>query len=158
MDEDKDVQSLCASIGFVVVNWALAEQSLDMFISVIYNKCGGNTVVRQMPHSFQRKVEFLRKAFRKLIVLQEYAGEGNQLLDRMQALSQKRHDLVHGVVVSIDLVNGVFPIDKLDYTAQGHIFRQIAFDPKAFPQLAQDLLDLGRDLPRFGKVLSDRFE
>lgn len=149
-----DFSSLCTAIGFVVVNWALAEQSLDFTVDTIYNKCAGNTFEKQLPRSFQRKVEFLRKAFRTSVALQVYAEEGNKLLDRMEPLAQQRHDLVHGVVVSIDSVNGKFPIDKLDYKAQEYIMRRIEFDPTTFDDLTQKLLDLGGDLARFGTALS----
>lgn len=157
-EETDDFRSLCTSIGFVVVNWALAEQSLDFMVETIYNKCAGNTLEKQLPRAFQRKVEFLRKAFRTSVALQVYAEEGNKLLDRMVPLAQQRHDLVHGVVVSIESVNGKFPIDKLDYQAQEHIMRRIEFAPNTFDNLTQELLNLGTDLTRFGTSLVQRFQ
>jgi len=157
-EETDEFRSLCAAIGFVVVNWALAEQSLDFMVETIYNKCAGNTIEEQLPHSFQRKVKFLRKAFRTRVALQIYAEDGNKLLNCMVPLAQQRHDLVHGVVVSIESVNGRFPIDKLDYQAQEHIMRRIDFDPNAFDGLVQELLNLGRDLTRFGTALAQRFQ
>ena len=157
-EEVDDFKSLCAAIGFVVVNWALAEQSLDFTVETIYNKCPGNTIEKQLPHSFQRKVKFLRKAFRTSVALQVYAEDGNKLLDRMVPLAQQRHDFVHGVVVSIESVNGRFPIDKLDYQAQEYIMRRIEFDQNTFDGLAQELLNLGRDLTIFGTSLIQRFQ
>jgi hypothetical protein len=153
-----DFRSLCASIGFVVVNWALAEQSLDFTVETIYTQCAGHTIEKQLPRAFQRKVEFLRKAFRTSAALHVYVEDGNNLLDRMVLLSKKRHDLVHGVVVSIESVNGRFPIDKLDYKAQEHIIRRIEFDPNTFDVLVDDLLKLGKDLTRFGTALAKRFQ
>lgn len=157
-EEIDDFRSLCAAIGFVVVNWALAEQSLDFTVETIYNKCAGNTFEKQLPRSFQRKVKFLRKAFRTSVALHVYAEDGNKLLDRMVPLAQQRHDLVHGVVVSIETVNGRFPIDKLDYQAQEHIMRRIEFDPNTFDGLTQELLNLGKDLTFFGTALAQRFQ
>ena len=90
--------------------------------------------------------------------LHVYAEDGNKLLDRMVPLAQQRHDLVHGVVVSIQSVNGRFPIDKLDYQAQEHIVRRIDFDSKTFDGLVDDLLKLGGDLTRFGTALAQRFQ
>lgn len=92
------------------------------------------------------------------MALQIYAEDGNKLLTRMVPLAQQRHDLVHGVVVSIESVNGRFPIDKLDYKAQEHIMRRIEFDPKTLDVLFQELLNLGRDLTHFGTALAQRFQ
>jgi hypothetical protein len=125
---------------------------------LIYKKCAGNTIEKQLPRSFQRKVKFLRKAFSTSIALQVYAENGNNLLDRMEPLAQQRHALVHGVVVSIESVNGRLPVDKLDYQAQEHIMRWIEFDPNTFDGLTQELLNLGRDLTRFGTALAQRFQ
>jgi len=157
-EENDDFRSLCAAIGFVVVNWALAEQSLDFTVETIYSKCAGNTIEKQLPRSFKRKVKFLRKAFLTSVALQVYAEEGTKLLDRMVPLAQQRHDLVHGVIVSIESVNGRFPIDKLDYQAQEHIMRRIEFDPNNFDVLIEKLLHLGRDLTSFGISLTKRFQ
>jgi hypothetical protein len=159
MDEQfDDFNSLCTVIGFVVVNWALAEQSLDFTVETIYSKCAGNTLEKQLPRSFQRKVKFLRKAFRTSAALQVYAKDGNKLLDRMEPIAQQRHDLVHGVVVSIESVNGRFPIDKLDYKAQEHAMRHIEFDPENVDALFQALVDLGRHLTLFGNSIANRFQ
>ena len=156
-EEVDNFQSLCAAIGFVVVNWALAEQSLDYTVETIYKECGGNTLEKQLPQSFQRKVKFLRKMFRTSVALQRYADDGNKLLDRMVPLSKTRNDLIHGVVVSIEKVNGRFPIDKLDTQAQEHIVRRIEFDPSTFDTLTNELISLGKDLIVFGTSLAQRF-
>jgi hypothetical protein len=153
-----DFQSLCAAIGFIVVNWALAEQSLDFTVETIYNKCAGNTLAKELPRPFRRKVDFLRKAFQTSVALQIYAEDGNRLLDRMEALATQRNDLVHGVVISIETTNGRFPIDKLDYQAQEHIMRRVEFDPNTFDDLAAELLSLGKDLTIFGRSVIERFD
>ncbi|MEO7860996.1 MAG: hypothetical protein ABIU05_11215 [Nitrospirales bacterium] len=152
-----DFSSLCTAIGFVVVNWALAEQSLDFTVETIYAKCAGNTIEKQFPRSFQRKVKFLRKAFSKRVALQVYAAERNKLLDRMEPLAQQRHDWVHGVIVSIESVNGRFPIDKLAYGEKENIMRRIEFDPKTYDIFVQELLNLGKDLTHFGTKIVQRF-
>lgn len=159
-DEKEEFESLCTLIGFVVVNWALAEQSLDHLVETIYaqcgGECGGESFDKEIPRSFDRKVKFLRKAFRKSAPLQVFAEDGNKLLNRMVPLSKKRHDLVHGVVVSIEAVNGTFPIDKLDYVGQKNIMRRIEFNPQSIDALIGELLELGGDMARFGTALADR--
>ena len=157
-EDHKDFEALCALIGFIVVNWALIEQSFDLWVELIYANCGGTTISKEVPRSLKHKIKFARKAFKTFPVLQPYVEEGDKLLDRIQALSKNRHDLVHGVVTSISQVNGVFPIDKLDYSTQGNIIRRIHFDPNSFPKLADELVVLGRDTPIFGRKLSDRLK
>jgi hypothetical protein len=154
-EESKDFQDLCACIGFVVVNWGLAEQSLDMIISVIYDQCGGSTITKDRPWSLKLKIKFLRQAFKQFVALQPYVEQGNEILDSLIALSQKRHNLVHGVVTGINLEDGIFPIEKFDY--RNNTLEKVQFDPKAFPKLAQDLVDLGKTITQFGHALGLRF-
>jgi hypothetical protein len=125
-----DFQSLCAAIGFIVLNWALAEQSLDLTVETIYTKYAGNTLAKTLPRPFQQKVEFLRKAFETRLALHSYAAEGNKLLDRMEALATQRNDLVHGVVTSVETVDGKFLFGKLDYQAQEHIIGVSSLTPR----------------------------
>jgi hypothetical protein len=154
-EEIQDFQALCACIGFVMVNWALAEQSLDMIVSVIYDQCGGSTITKDKPWALKAKIDFLRKAFKQFVALQPYAEQGNKILNSLIALSEKRHNLVHGVVTGINLEDGVFPIEKFDY--RNNTLKKIQFDPKAFPNLAQDLVDLGKTITQFGHALGLRF-
>jgi hypothetical protein len=86
-ETNDDFQSLCTTIGFVVVNWALAEQSLDFTVETIYKECAGSTIQKSCP--FTHKVEFLKKALRTRAALQVYAEDGIKLLDRMVTMSQK---------------------------------------------------------------------
>ena len=75
------------------------------------------------------------------------ASPANSLI----ALSETRHNLVHGVVTAINLEHGIFPMEKFDY--RNNTLKDIQFDPKAFPKLAQDLLDLGKTITQFGHAL-----
>ena len=96
-----------------MINWALAEQSLDFTAHTIYKECAGSTL--QIGCALTHKFEFLKKALRTRAALQVYAEDGIKLLDRIATMSQKRHDLVRGVVVSIKSINRTSPVDKLDY-------------------------------------------
>ena len=125
----------------------IAEQSLDMIISLVYDECGGSTISKTRPWALGDKIKFLRKAFKRFVVLYPYAEQGIEILDSVEAISKKRHDLVHGVVKNVTLENGVFPIEKLDY--RNNNVKNIQFDPKAFPNLAQELLDLGKPITEF---------
>jgi len=153
-EEIQDFQALCACIGIVVVNWALAQQSLDMIVSVIYDQCGGSTIMNDKPWALKRKIKFLKLAFKQFVVLQPYAEQGITILDSLIAISEKRHNLVHGVVTGINLEDGIFPIEKFDYRI--NTLEKIQFDPKAFPELAQDLVDLGKTITQFGHALELR--
>lgn len=156
--ENEDFNSLCTAIGFIVINWALAEQSLDLLVETIHRECAGKDIERNLPRAFSHKVRFLRKMFDKSVALQTFAEEGMKLLDRMESLAETRHDLVHGVVVSIETVNGKFPIDKLDYGTQEHAIRRIEFDPATYDDLTNKLVVLGKDLTMLGTSLGKRFQ
>lgn len=150
MDEPDDFQSLCAAIGFVEVNWALFEQSLDFIVLTAHQDLGGNTIEKQLPRSYSRKVEFLKKAFSKIALLSPLKKEATEILSRGDHISKTRHDLMHGVVTHIEAVDGRYTFSKIDYVGQNHTYRDFVFSPEDFPALAEDLLRLGAQTTRLG--------
>lgn len=143
-------QSLCAAIGFVEVNWALFEQSLDSAALIIYQSLGGNKIDRGLPRAYSAKSKFLRKAFNKIILLRPLETEATGILDRADKLSRTRHDLTHGVVTHTKARSGRFDFAKIDYVRSGHDYRDFSFHFAAFPALAKELLTLGTDTTLLG--------
>lgn len=150
MDDDDDFQSLCAAIGFVEVNWALFEQSLDFIVLTAYQDLGGTAIVKELPRSYSRKFDFLKKAFSKIAVLNPMKNEAMEILNRSKELSQSRHDLTHGVVTHVKAVDGRYTFSKIDYVGHGHAYRDFTFSPEDFPRLAEALLRLGAQTTRLG--------
>ena len=139
----EDFQALCTAIGFVEVNWALFEQSLDHMVITIHRDLGGATFVNELPRSYSNKVKFLRKAFSRIPSLQSLKDNAKQVLEKSKELSKHRHDLTHGVVTHTELKDGRYNFSKIDYSGTEHQYRDFVFDPNTFPRLAQELLDLG---------------
>lgn len=150
MDDADDFQALCAAIGFVEVNWALFEQSLDCIVLTAYRDLGGNAIQKDLPRSYSSKVKFLKKAFSKVAVLNPLKVEATEILNRSDELSKTRHDLMHGVVMHVEAVDGRYTFSKIDYVGHSHSYRDFAFRPEDFPSLAEDLLRLGAETTRLG--------
>jgi hypothetical protein len=150
MDDVDDFQSLCAAIGFVEVNWALFEQSLDFIVITAFQDLGGSALDKELPRSYSRKAKFLRKAFSKVAVLNPLKAEATEILSRSDELSTKRHDLMHGVVTHVEAIDGCYNFSKIDYVGHGHSYRDFVFNPEDFPKLAEDLLRLGAETTRLG--------
>ncbi len=78
------LEPLYPSVGSLVTNWAILEQSLEFWVAMIFHswKAGTKLKERRIPHQFSAKVRFLRRAFTELSALEKYEAEGLDLLDR----------------------------------------------------------------------------
>lgn len=150
-----DFQSLCTVIGFVEVNWALFEQSLDCIVLTTHRELGASTFEKRLPKTYKAKSAFLKKAFNTLVVLNPLKNEASALLEKSDVLADKRNDLTHGVVTHTEIKDGVYNFSKIDYIGSDHIYRDFAFDPNDFPVLAQELLDLGGEVTRLGLKVNE---
>lgn len=45
--EYKDMDALFRAIGFVVVQWGQAEQSLDLLVAALFQECGGKPLAKK---------------------------------------------------------------------------------------------------------------
>jgi hypothetical protein len=153
MDKDSEYYALCAAIGFVVINWSIAEQALDGWVAIAYHDHGGKDLRKNIPKQLSVKVEFLTRCFQERPSLSEFKSDALALLPRVTALALKRHDLVHGAITSVTSKDGVFPLSKLDFEKQAIRVRQVHFDLRKFDDLAKELLDLGSDVADLGNRL-----
>src|SRR5712692_2378524 len=111
-DDNDEYHALCAAIGFVVVNWAIAEQGLDGCVAIVFHNHDGKTIDQEIPRSLSRKVEFLKKCFKRFDSLAPIKDKALEILQRLTVLSDRRHDLVHGAITSVVSKNGVFEFAK----------------------------------------------
>ncbi len=141
--EDEELDSLFKAVGFVVVQWGQAEQSLDMLVAMIYQQLGGKQFAKRLPKMLSTKLEFLTECLSNISALAPFKAEGDALVVDFQRLSDRRHDLIHGAVASLSPQNGAFVFAKFDIENDFHRVREFRFEIADFPALTKELIDLG---------------
>lgn len=58
---DKDLVNLYTAVGFVVVQWGQAEQSLDLAVSTLYQYYKGASYAKRMPRMLAHKLKFIKE-------------------------------------------------------------------------------------------------
>ena len=92
-------EGLFAAIGRLTISWAHLEFSLDCIVEIIHWGFGGKDIEPEIPRALQRKISYLRAAF-KQIPLPPDAAQGYQnLFDQIEAAAQTRHDVIHGIII-----------------------------------------------------------
>jgi hypothetical protein len=77
------------------------------------------------------------------------------LVTDFEALTQKRHDLVHGALTDAPVVNGVYSFIRLDTHPEIHEINDFRYDLNSFPSLAGALIRLRADTPRIARLVFD---
>jgi len=90
-----EIESLFKAIGFVVVQWGSAEQSLDLMVAAVFHRFVGNSLLKRRPRMHAAKLDLLRKCFSQLPDLEQFRVDGEASLSRFAIAANKRHDLVH---------------------------------------------------------------
>jgi hypothetical protein len=128
--EHEDMDALFRAIGFIVVQWGQAEQSLDLLVAALFQECGGKRLAKKnrMPFMLAPKLEFVRDCVTQLPKLASFREEGIALVSSFENLSEKRHDLIHGAVSSLSPVDNAFPFLKLDVKDNIHHVREVRLE------------------------------
>jgi hypothetical protein len=155
-----EFRALCFSVGFIVLNWGMIEQQIDIWVNIAFRHCGGDALRKNkdIPRAFNQKAKFLKECFNKLPALAAFAAEGKSLIERVSSQASKRHDLVHSSLASFTLENGAFNFNKVEYEKDGHAVSTFTFSPIAFSMLETELGDLLTEQIAFGQKLADRFQ
>jgi len=91
-------EAFFGAIGRLTISYAYLELFVDSVVSVIHHSGGSTHIEREMPRSFKRKIAYLRK-FTNKAPINELAREGYRVhLRALNHASEKRHDVIHGVV------------------------------------------------------------
>lgn len=143
------LNDLFRTVGFIVVQWGQAEQSLDLATSLLYQVPGAKGLSQRLPKMLDPKLEFVLKCIERIPSLGCFKGQGGKLVEDFRRLAPMRHDIVHGAIASLAPVNGEFSFAKLDIKENVHHVREVSLDLKAFPTLADDLIALGKDSIKF---------
>lgn len=151
--DDDELDALFKAVGFVVVQWGQAEQSLELITAILYQNLGGKPLAKRLPKMLETKLEFVEKCLTKMPSLAHMRGEGLALVADFRALSAKRHDLIHGAIADVAATDGGFAFMKLDIEGDKHVVREFRFEGTEFPKLTKELIDLGARAATFGRKL-----
>ncbi|WP_020485600.1 hypothetical protein [Methylomonas sp. MK1] len=150
--EDEE-NALYSQIGFVVVQWGHCEQSLELLVNTLFLQYGSNNLPKRkrMPKQLGEKIAFVKECTSLIPSLAPFRNEIEDLLGNFEALTQTRHDLVHGALSDSPPVNGVYSFIRLETHPETHEIKEFQYDLKAFPNLAGDLVRLGADTPKIAR-------
>jgi hypothetical protein len=157
---DEDMDTLFRAVGFIVVQWGQAEQSLDLIVAGIFHEYGGKRLARKnrMPVMLKTKLEFVSKCLSQIPTLSQFTDEGDLLVSKFEHLSQRRHDFVHGAVASLSPIDGAFVFIKFDVAPELHVAREVRLDASEFPALTKELVVLGGNAVALARKIWDHCE
>lgn len=154
---DSNFESLCKTIGFVVVQWGHCEQSLELLVNTLFLQYGGNKLPKRnkMPRPLGAKISFVKECAARIPSLAPFRVEIETLVNDFEALTQTRHDLVHGALTDARVIDGVYTFIRLETHPDIHEVKDFQYDLKAFPSLAEALVRLGAAAPKLAKRVFD---
>jgi hypothetical protein len=85
------------ALGRFTAIWAYVEMGADSTGTIIFHHYGGKTIRPNIPYSLDKKIEYLREAFRTLPPLGPFATEGIKAVEKFASLRTDRHDFIHGL-------------------------------------------------------------
>jgi hypothetical protein len=96
------LDTLFRAIGEATVTWAFLEMTLDLCLETIHENWGGKELERDLPRiSLARKIGYLRKWHQRGEKISAAFPELEVALETLEAASEHRHRLIHGVAVNI---------------------------------------------------------
>ncbi|MDD2366074.1 MAG: hypothetical protein PHN84_07915 [Desulfuromonadaceae bacterium] len=156
VEPNSDIEILFKAVGFVVVQWGCAEQTLDLIVSMVFPLVGPSKRFSKPPHFLKGKTEFLREQFENYSDLNQFNAESKTLLQRFEVAGNRRNDLVHGAITAFLLEDGVFKFSKIDIRKEdGHVLRTVLLDDSEWASFRKELLNLGMEGGRFAQKVWD---
>jgi hypothetical protein len=143
LDDSEELDELFRQVGFIVVQWGQAEQSLDLAIATIYQCYATQKRPKRMPKMLDTKLKYLESCVRDIRELSPYRAAADGLVADFRRLSGLRHDLIHGAITDTEAENGMFTFAKLDVKKDFHFLRQVRLDGAEMPGIRRELIDLG---------------
>lgn len=93
-------EALFAAFGRATISWGHIEYALDVFVMILHWRLGGQqTVERIIPWSLSRKLDYIKRYFRKHYPSYPATKQICDLMDQISSASESRHDLLHGFVI-----------------------------------------------------------
>lgn len=156
-ESESALHDLYGQVGFVVIQWAHCEQSLELLVNTLFRQFGGNNLPRRkrMPKQLSEKIAFVKECALQIPSLVLFRVELEALASSFEAITQKRHDLVHGALTNDSAINRVFTFTRLETYSDIHEVKEFQYDLNEFPSFAASLVRLGADAPRVARLVSD---
>ena len=146
VEPGSDSETLFKAVGFVVVQWGMDEQHLDLIVAAIFHRFGGHLLLNRRPTNLSQKIELLRQCFIEFNELSQFQTECDALLVRFASAGKQRNDIVHGAIADFSTEDGVFTFSKIDVVPkEHHSIRSVFLDDSDWPTFRKELLCLGRD-------------
>lgn len=150
------IEKLFKTVGFIVVQWGMAEQNLDLIVAAIFHRFKGHPLLKRRPTNLTQKIELLRQCFAKFTELEPFRSECDALLTRLASAGEKRNDIIHGAIAEFSAEDGMFIFTKIDVAPkEHHSIRSIFIDDSEWPAFRKELLALGRDSMSLGRRVWD---
>lgn len=159
--DDPEFADFFKSLGLITYHWPFVEICMDNCISVIWQKVpGGNKLATEVPVSLSNKLKFLTKAFNQLPALSEFKSEGKNLVAKIKANKERRHDRIHGGVIGA-LVNSnqppIYEFIRIEYQKTSHTTVTGSISATGLGTQAKTVEGLRRDWEDFSHVFISTF-
>ena len=141
----KDLDTIAKAVGLVVLQWGQAEQSLDLVVALLWHSFKEKSHAKKIPMMLEPKVKFVRACMKGDPNLKAFEPQAEALLQRFEALSTLRNDMIHGAVASLSTVDDAFVFAKLDIRDGFHHHREVRIQASDYPKIIDELVALGRD-------------
>ena len=146
VEPDSDIEKLFKAVGFVVVQWGMDEQHLDLVVAAMFHRFGGHPLLNRRPTNLSQKIELLRRCFAEFNELEHFQTECDALLTRFASAGKKRNDIVHGAIADFSAEDGAFIFSKIDVVPkEHHSIRSVFLDDSDWSAFCKELLGMGRD-------------
>jgi len=95
--------ALTKMVGAIVVYYAILEHWIDGMVATLHFRVpDANKLRKKYPINAKDEVSFLRECFEGVPALAKYKSQGLRFLDKLEPLSNFRHNIVHGHIREID--------------------------------------------------------
>lgn len=154
VEPNSDIETLFKTVGFVVVQWGLAEQSLDLIVANIFHSFNGHHLLKRRLQNLEPKIKFIRDCFSEIPELKSFSAEGNVLLTRFSDAGKKRNDIVHSAIASLSIKDGSFRFLKIDVSPkEHHSVREVLLEDSDWKSFRKELLNLGKEGQRLAQKI-----
>lgn len=144
---NESVRELLSLVGSITILWAKMEGTIDACNLLVLEFGDGRSIESERPISLKRKLRFLRQCHKRLPVLSTLQNQADELIDRINNSKQRRHDLVHGVALTIPTgdVLEVMTLNPDGANPPGTFQSFTSNDLRAFYNEVVDIFELAED-------------